>query len=121
MRTSKKGFMVFIGLLVLLFLSILCVSRSYNKSLKVKTLSGSDKILNEQNLMLVNNNIISFPPQGYNDEYRIAATRAYILNTNKLINLDIKKQGHKVILSHKDHLYKPKTSMTVPINIYYTL
>ena len=36
MRTSKKGFMVFIGLLVLLFLSILCVSRSYNKSLKVK-------------------------------------------------------------------------------------
>lgn len=121
MRTSKKGFMVFIGLLVLLFLSILCVSRSYNKSLKVKTLSGSDKILNEQNLMLVNNNIISFPPQGYNDEYRIAATRAYILNTNKIINLDIKKQGHKVILSNKDHLYKPKTSMTVPINIYYTL
>lgn len=71
--------------------------------------------------MLVNNNIISFPPQGYNDEYRIAATRAYILNTNKIINLDIKKQGHKVILSNKDHLYKPKTSMTVPINIYYTL
>ena len=121
MKTSKKGFMVFTGLLILLFLSISCVSQSYNKSLKVKTLSGSDKILNEQNLMLVNNNIISFPPQGYNDEYRIAATRAYVLNTNKLINLDIKKQGHEVILSHKYHVYKPKTSMTVPINIYYTL
>lgn len=121
MRTSKKGFMVFIGLLVLLFLSILCVSRSYNKFLKVRTIRGNDNILNEQNLILVNNNIISFPPEGPNEHYRIAATRAYVLNTNKLINLDIKKQGHGVILSHKDHVYKPKTSMTVPINIYYTL
>ena len=87
MRTSKKGFMVFIGLLVLLFLSILCVSRSYNKFLKVRTIRGNDNILNEQNLILVNNNIISFPPEGPNEHYRIAATRAYVLNTNKLINL----------------------------------
>ena len=61
MKTSKKGVLVFIGLLTILLVSISYVGRSYHKSLKVNTIRGSDRILNEQNLLLVDNDLISRP------------------------------------------------------------
>ena len=121
MKTSKKGVLVFIGLLTILLVSISYVGRSYHKSFKVNTIRGSDRILNEQNLLLVDNDLISRPYDMQNDYYRMKTTSAYLLNSNRLTKLNIIKEGQDFLLRDKNSVYKPKTSLSVPINIYYTL
>ena len=121
MKTSKKGVLVFIGLLTILLVSISYVGRSYHKSFKVNTIRGSDRILNEQNLLLVDNDLISRPYDMQNDYYRMRTTSAYLLNSNRLTKLNIIKEGQDFLLRDKNSIYKPKTSLSVPINIYYTL
>ena len=121
MKTSKKGVLVFIGLLTILLVSISYVGRSYHKSFKVNTIRGSDRILNEQNLLLVDNKLISNPTNILKDYYAIRTTNAYLLNSDKLTKLNIIKDGRDFLLRDKNSIYKPKTSLSVPINIYYTL
>ncbi len=121
MKTSKKGVLVFIGLLTILLVSISYVGRSYHKSLNIDTIRGSDRILNEQNLLLVDNDLISNPTNLLKNYYAIRTTNAYLLNSDRLTKLNIIKEGQDFLLRDKNSIYKPKTSLSVPINIYYTL
>ena len=121
MNTSKKGVLVFIGLLTILLVSISYVERSYHKSFRVNTIRGSDRILNEQNLLLVDNDLISNPTNLLKNYYAIRTTNAYALNSDKLTKRTIRKDGQDFLLRDKNSIYKPKTSLSVPINIYYTL
>ena len=121
MKTSKRGFLTFTSLILFLFISVACVNLSYIKSFKVKTINGNNKLLNEQNLLLIKGNILSYPSDGPINDMRINMAKAYILSTSKIISLDIKKDGYGVVFKNKNTIYKPKSSMTVPINIHYNL
>ena len=121
MKTSKRGFLTFTSLILFLFISVACVNLSYIKSFKVKTINGNNKLLNEQNLLLIKGNILSYPSDGPIDDMRINMAKAYILSTSKIISLDIKKDGYGVVFKNKNTIYKPRSSMTVPINIHYNL
>uniref|UniRef100_UPI0028ED8108 hypothetical protein n=1 Tax=Peptostreptococcus stomatis TaxID=341694 RepID=UPI0028ED8108 len=121
MKTSKRGFLTFTSLILFLFISVACVNLSYIKSFKVKTINGNNKLLNEQNLLLIKGNILSYPSDGPINDMRINMAKAYILSTSKIISLDIKKDGYGVVFKNKNTIYKPRSSMTVPINIHYNL
>lgn len=120
MKIDKKGFVIFTLLIVTLFLSVAYVENSYKKSLSIKTLYGQEKILSDQNLLLINTNIISSPNRGSFNDSNLFTSEPYLIKGERVVKLDIKKQDGFPEFYYKDTKYSPNLPNNLVTNDYYT-
>ena len=120
MKIDKKGFVIFTLLIVTLFLSVAYVENSYKKSLSIKTLYGQEKILSDQNLLLINTNIISSPNRGSFNDSNLFTSEPYLIKGEGVVKLDIKKQDGFPEFYYKDTKYSPNLPNNLVTNDYYT-
>lgn len=119
MKTSKKGFLIFMGLILALLASIHFVNTSYKKAQIVKTVRGNDALLNEQNLLILDSNILSYPEEDEYMDQRLARTNTYLLSTSNSTPLTPKRENGKLVFADKKTTYEPKTSVTLGLKVYY--